>query len=175
MAFSFVDLDDRTRPLMLDEVRHDSENGSVYISTRLNDFGKKQYPTLLQSAFAVGTEQTLANELKTGCFNDTEQRKKPKGGYTIASIPANAHEVLAEGEFNRYYIRALCRRAVAEGKKLQVYRAKSVTNPRCESHAKVGQDVDPQSLLTDLRKNIGVDTCLGLPAGPNSGLCVRLT
>lgn len=82
--------------------------------------------------------------------------------------------MLAEGEFNRYYIRALCLRAIEEGKKLKVYRAKEVGNPRSESAVKIGQEVDSQLLLADLRKNIGIDTCFGLPAGPNSGLSVRL-
>src|SRR6266851_5569734 len=33
---------------------------------------------------------------------------------------------------------------------------------------------DPKALLTDLRSNPGVDTALGLPPGPNSGLSARL-
>jgi len=37
----------------------------------------------------------------------------------------NAHEMLAEGEFNRFYIRALCARAIEDGlPEVTVYRAK---------------------------------------------------
>ena len=174
MAFSFFDLDDNTRAMMLDELRHDLQSSRVYISTRLNDFGVKQYPTLLQNALEKDTEQTLAKELQSGCFKTHEQRRSPKGNSTPVAVPSNAHEILAEGEFNRYYIRAICRRAINESCQLQVYRAKPVMNPRPESRPKEGQSVDPQELLTDLRNNIGIDTHLGLPAGPNSGMSVRL-
>ena len=49
-----------------------------------------------------------------------------------------------------------------------------MTNPRPESEAKIGKTIAPQSLLDDLRKNIGVEPALGLPPGPNSGLSVKL-
>lgn len=159
--------------MMLDELQYDMENGRVYISARLSDFGVQQYPALLRSAFEKGTEQTLANDLQAGCFKTHEQRRKPKGGFSPAAIPATAHVTLAEGEFNRYYIRALCRRAIDESYNLEVYRAKQVSDPRPASLGKIGQPVNPQTLLSDLRDNIGIDTHLGLPAGPNSGLSVR--
>lgn len=55
-----------------------------------------------------------------------------------------------------------------------VYRAKEVSDPRPSSKAKIGERFDPQQLIDDLRNNIGVDTSLGLPPGPNSGLSVQL-
>ena len=39
---------------------------------------------------------------------------------------------------------------------------------------RVGSAVPTLRLLDDLRANIGVDTALGIPAGPNSGLSVSL-
>ena len=90
-------------------------------------------------------------------------------------MPVNAPDVLAEGEFNRFYMRGVCRRAIVESvSKLVVYRAKPVENPRPDSESKLGATVEPSALLADLRANIGIDTFLGLPAGPNSGLCVKL-
>jgi hypothetical protein len=88
---------------------------------------------------------------------------------------SNAHEMLAEGEFNRFYIRALCLRAIEDGiPDVVVYRAKPVENPRSESQQKIDEHVSPEALLRDLRIHPGVDTALGLPPGPNSGLSVRL-
>lgn len=75
----------------------------------------------------------------------------------------------------RFYMRAVCIQALDLSAKIRVYRAKLVTNPRPESGVKIGSIVNPAELLEDLRRNIGVDTFLGLPSGPNSGLCVRLT
>lgn len=174
MALYFFDLDEKTRALMLEELQFDLSNKTVYLSARLNDFGIKQYPEFLQQAITSGNDASLAASLKSGCLNSIEQRRTKKG-ITNAQVPVNAHEMLAEGEFNRYYIRALCRRAIDEQSTLEVYRAKEVSNPRLESQSKLGQAVDPTALLNDLRSNIGIDTHLGLPAGPNSGLSIRLT
>ena len=89
-------------------------------------------------------------------------------------MPWNAAQTLAEGEFNRFYIRAV-RRATLEdgGETVEVYRAKAVADPRPDSEAKIGALVNAAVLLADLRQNIGIDTALGLPNGPNSGLSVR--
>lgn len=108
-------------------------------------------------------------------MKSTEQRRKPKGGVTTARVPVTAAETLAEGEFNRFYARGLCRRALEDSiRELIVYRAKEVRNPRPESVAMIGRRVDPTALLGDLRTHPGVEPALGLPPGPNSGLSVRL-
>ena len=51
MPFDLIDLDDKTRSVMIDELLHDIENDSIYFSPRLSDFGKTRYSALLQSAF----------------------------------------------------------------------------------------------------------------------------
>ena len=61
-----------------------------------------------------------------------------------------------------------------DGNKIQIYRARESSNPRQESIKLIGIEVNPEKLLADLRTNIGVDTVLGLPAGPNSGLSGKL-
>ena len=38
----------------------------------------------------------------------------------------------------------------------------------------IGQELGAAKLLADLRKNVGVDTALGLPPGPNSGLTAKI-
>lgn len=175
MSFNFENLDSRTRELMLEELSNDIKNGTLYISPRLNEKGKKIYPELLRKAIISGNELSLAEDLRNNYMNETEQRKKPNGGFTIAKIPYNAHIMLAEGEFNRFYIRAICRRTIEEtSASIEVYRAKEVSNPRPESERKIGSIIEPKKLLDDLRTHPGVDTALGLPSGPNSGLSVRL-
>ncbi|RKG58962.1 hypothetical protein D7X30_15455 [Corallococcus sp. AB011P] len=85
-----------------------------------------------------------------------------------------APDTFAEGEFNRFYIRALCRRAEEDDiEHLVIYRAKAAESPRVESEMRIGQAMVPDRLLRDLRTNIGVGTALGLPQ-PNSGLSVHL-
>jgi hypothetical protein len=176
VTFTFANLDAQTRQQMVQEIKDDVASSRLYLSPRLSPQGRQQYPALLTEAAEKHNEAWLAQEIRSrGLLNATETRNKPKGGTTEAAVPVTAPDTLAEGEFNRFYCRGLCRRAVAESKAhVVVYRGKPVSNPRPESEAKVGAQMPAAALLNDLRTHVGVDTALGLPAGPNSGLTVRL-
>jgi hypothetical protein len=175
--FTFTHLDAITRPLMLSEIDRDLTAGSLYISERLNSTGRAAYEALLKEAARSHDEVWLAQQLRSGnCFNQTFQRRKPTGGFTDVRMPSNAPEMLAEGEFGRFYMRGLCRRAIEENvAQMVIYRAKAVRDARPESEARIGANVSPEALLADLRQSIGVDTALGVPAGPSSGLCVTFS
>jgi hypothetical protein len=135
---------------------------------------------MLRAAATGGSDDTLAAELRiAGRINATEERRTPRGGMTVARVPVTAADTLAEGEFNRFYARALCRRAIEEQRpSVTVYRAKAVENPRSTSEALIGRSFSPLALLADLRQHVGTDTALGLPPGlppgPNSGLSIQL-
>lgn len=176
MSLNLLDLDSRTSKYMLEEVEYDMDRGKLYMSSRLSPAGQSKWPDLLKEAIAKHDDFWLANELRTsGMFNPTEQRRKPTGGFTTAKMSSNAPEVLAEGEFNRFYARGLCRRAIDDGiPHLIIYRARAVSRPRPESEAAIDKRIDAKALLDDLRKNIGGDTFLGIPAGPGSGISVKL-
>ena len=176
MALQFDNLDESTRNLMVDELETDVANGTLYLSPRLSRRGRIEYEPLLRAAFLKGDDQSLANDIRSfGLLNASEQRRTRAGGVSMAKVPVNAPETLAEGEFNRFYIRALCRRSIDEGAgTLEIYRAKAVANPRSASQTMIGRRIDASGLLQDLRTSQGVDTSLGLPPGPNSGLSVRL-
>ncbi|HYO54337.1 hypothetical protein [Archangium sp.] len=174
--FTSLNLDERTRVLMLDEIAADEAAGRLYVSDRLTPLGVSMYAANLKEAARAGNERTFTARLRApGQLKTHMPRGTSSGGMTMAKVPANAPEMLAEGEFNRFYIRALCLRAIADGvEELIVYRAKSVAQPRWESESKVGEAIDPHRLLRDLRANPGVETALGVPGGPGSGLSVRL-
>jgi hypothetical protein len=176
MALDLINLDEKTRRFMLEEIERDITGGQLYLGTRLSAQGRGAYPELLKQAAQGFDDSWLALNLRDGgMMNATEQRRKPNGGFTEVRVPVNAPEVLAEGEFNRFYARGLCRRAIEEGKsELEVYRAKLVSQPRPDSQAMIGRRVSAQALLEDLRTHPGVDTALRLPNGPNSGLSVKL-
>lgn len=177
MALYFENLDERTRQLMLAEMDYDIAHNQLHISPLLSGQGQRDYPNLLREALEIGNDRTLAEALRAHRrLIRTLPRRKPTGGYSIASAPENAAQVLAEGEFNRYYIRALARRALEDDiQELIVYRARPVQNPRPESEARVETTVSPAELLEDLRAHPGDEPPrLGVPSGPNSGLSVRL-
>jgi len=161
---------------MIEELESDLKKNGLYISSRLNSLGKSEYPNLLKEAILSGNDASLATQLKNRKLLIESEPRQTKAGRSIAAaVPDNAAETLAEGEFNRYYIRGLCQRAIDDGvSDLVIYRAKAVLSPRLSSEARIGMRIEPGALLGDLRKKIGVDTARGVPGGPNSGLSVRL-
>jgi hypothetical protein len=176
MSLNYKHLDERTRALMVGEINMDINAGTLYLSDNLTRQGCADYPALLRQAAQNGSDATLAEALFK-CLNSHEKpRRLQSGGYSKPPIMrSNAHEMLAEGEFNRFYIRAISLRVIEDGiKEVVVYRAKEVSNARSASEQMIGQRVSPEALLDDLRAHPGVDTALGLPPGPNSGLCVCL-
>lgn len=171
----FRDLNDTVRTEMVREIRSDIARRALYQSGRLSVRGRADWPDLLVDAAESGTTETLAAELrKSGRLATAEISHRNGKPYTKA-VPSNAAETLAEGEFNHFYMRAICAIALSRGQAdVAVYRAKGVTTPRAESVSLVGSSIDAQALLDDLRAHTGVDGALGIPPGPNSGLSVHL-
>jgi hypothetical protein len=161
---------------MIAELDRDLEADALYRGKRLTDAGWAAYPGLLRDALASGDDATFAKSLGVaGYWLDQEQSTSSKGKVFFKKVPVNAHETLAEGEFNRFYLRGLCATAIAGNTPtIVVYRAKAVENPRLESEAQIGAVLDAHAVLADLREHTGVDTALGLPPGPNSGLSAHL-
>jgi hypothetical protein len=176
MGLDYGNMDARTRTLMLAEIDRDIADGTLFLSDNLNSQGRTDYPNLIRAAARAGSDVTLAAEILRRLNSHEKPRRLKSGEFSKPPVMrSNAHEMLAEGEFNRFYIRAICLRAIEDKvSQVIVYRAKAVENARPESQQKIGQSVPPEPLLQDLRAHKGVDTALGLPPGPNSGLCVKL-
>jgi len=177
MALYLYNLDERTRQLMADEMDYDVANNQLHISPFLSGQGQRDYPNLLREAMKAGNDESLAEALRSHrrIFKALPRRNKAKGGYAIAAVPSNAAEIVAEGEFNRFYIRGVARRAIEDGiPELIIYRAKKARNPRPGSEALIETTVSASDLLADLRAHPDQPPTLGIPSGPNSGLSVRL-
>jgi hypothetical protein len=176
MALTLLSLDDDIRELMLDEIKADIAANVLYLGRYLSSRGQQEWPRLLQDAAQAHDDTWLADELRRGGrLNTTAERHNRSGSVSTVKVPVTAPEMLAEGEFNRFFLRALCLYAIANGiPQLVIYRAKTVANPRPDSESKLGNLVSAAALLADLRANIGIDTFLRLPPGPNSGLSGKL-
>ncbi|MET7014489.1 hypothetical protein [Uliginosibacterium flavum] len=176
MSLAYKNLDSKTRTHMAAELAIDQARGNLYVSPRLNDQGVRAWPALIEEAITTHDDAWLSAEIRNrNLLKTREERRNPKGGTTPVQVPVNAHETLAEGEFNRFYARGLCLRAIQEGNpNIVAYRARHSEHPRSESEAMVGRAFAPEALLNDLRSSVGVEPALGLPPGPNSGLSIRL-
>lgn len=174
MPLNLLHLDLRTRGLMEAELDEDIQLNRVYVCPRLSELGQSAFPELLREASLRGNDATLAESLRP-MMNATEQRRNRSGdGYSTVRVPVTAYVTLAEGEFNRLYIRAVCLRSIEDSiARLVVYRAKEVLRPRPESELLIGKVFDPRVVLEDLRQSVGVEPASGFPA-PNSGLSVKI-
>lgn len=176
MALNLVSLDASVREAMIGEYERDHAAGSIFLSPRLTPIGQKEYPGLLREALARGDDDSLAGMIKDGRrLKATEDYTNRQGLADTRHISATAADQIAEGDFNRYYIRGLCVRAIELGlAQVEVYRAKAVQEPRPESEALIGKRFTPKELLDDLRTHLGdQQPALGVPGGPNSGISVK--
>jgi hypothetical protein len=176
MTLNLLNLDDQTRAFMLEEVEYDLARNQLHISPYLSGQGIHDFASLLREAITDGRETTLAEALsQKRRIARTADRRLPEGGYTIVTVPSNAAEMIADDTFNHYYIRALCRRALAEGHEhVIVYRARPAESPRPRSEELIETAVSPAELLDDLRQHTGEEPKMGIPAGPNSGISIHL-
>jgi len=170
--FNFNKLDSRTRELMIEEINNAISDGELYYSTRFNNVGQQGWAGWLVSAAENHDEHWLAFQLESaGAMKEYETRTKPSGGYTTAHIPDTAAETLSDGQFNRFYIAAVCRRAIEDGlSHVRVYRAKLRGEPRAESRALEGTELNASELLESVR-NCQSSFRVEL-LKPNSGLSV---
>ena len=174
---NLIELRDEVRAAMVSEVERDTAADRWHKSPRLTEAGVVAFPALLLDAVRAGSPASLVRELNAGGrLKHTEDRKTSKSGK--AEVPYPAAETLGEGEFNRYYCRAVCRLAVERGGPdavAEAYRAKAVANPRSASASVVGERVSAAAVLEELREVTNSDTRTkhGIPGGPNSGVSVR--
>jgi len=176
MGINYVNLDAETRAYM----RTESDMGGHYQSPRLTAQALANWVPLLNQAIEAHNDDWLAAALLDGDNFHREEsytRKDTGKTYSRAINAAHSAQQLAEGEFNRYYLRGLCRRAQDAGiPHLVVYRGKQVEKPRPESEAMIGKSIPVDELLAALRSHdfVSIEVALKVPSGPSSGLTARL-
>ena len=167
--FRFENLDETTRRYMLIEVEQAIKTSQLHLSQRFTPQGRERYPDLLREAVRTGNEDSLTTALQQ-CFAERE----PYGTGT-RRVPSTAARTFAEGEFNAFYMRGVCHRAIQEGCLVEVYRAKEGASTRPVSKLVEGQQHEPRRALLLFRHSpSGQHRGTGMPAGSNSGLSLRL-
>ena len=169
--FHFENLDITTRRYMLTEAEQAIKTSQLHLSRRLTERGQELYPALLLEAIQTGDATSLAAALEQEqCFAEREPY-----GTTTRRVPAGAARTFAESEFNAFYMRGVCHRAIQEGEQVEVYRAIDRLTKRPSSHFIEGQRHDPKRVLLLFRHSpSGIHRGPGLPAGYNTGLSLRL-
>jgi hypothetical protein len=169
--FHFENLDITTRHYMLMEAEEAIKTSQLHLSRRLTERGRELYPALLLDALKNGDETSLAAALeRQQCFAEREPY-----GTTTRRVPAEAARTFAESEYNAFYMRGVCHRAIQEGGQVEVYRAMDRLTKRPSSHLIEGQRYEPRRALLLFRHSpSGRHRGPSLPAGYNTGLSLRL-
>ena len=171
MALQYHNLTVEVRPYMAQELDHDIKRKCVYLGRRLTVEGKRLWEGLLREALVEHDDAWLVQQLR-------EKRLIKATETTVRGprkVPHTAPVTLSEGEFNRFYMRGLCRFAIAGNiESVMVYRARESSSRRPESELMIGNVHPSRAALKDLRESVGTTPSqLGMPQ-PNSGLSLRL-
>ena len=174
MPLQYENLDPTTRRYALAELENDLTNGTCHVSDRLRPEGVAEYQRLLQEALRYYDDRWL-EERASDLLVESESRRTRSGGTTTAKVPQMAARLLAEGDFNRYYMRGVARRAIDESRPiLEVYRARLSIEPRPESAQMEGSRVAATEVLDHLRGPLSANPAVAPLGRTNSGLSVRL-
>jgi len=174
MPLQYENLDPTTRRYALAELENDLTNGAYHVSERLRPEGVSEYQRLLQEALRYYDDRWL-EERASDLLVESESRRTRSGGTTTAKVPQMAARLLAEGDFNRYYMRGVARRAIDESRQiLEVYRARLSIEPRPESAQLEGSRVPATEVLDHLRGPLSTNPAVSPLGRTNSGLSVRL-
>ncbi|MFL5631661.1 MAG: hypothetical protein ACJ77T_10430 [Gemmatimonadaceae bacterium] len=174
MPLQYENLDPTTRRYALSELDHDLATNAFHVSDRLRPTAIADYQRLLRDAVRYYDDRWL-EEHASDLLIEVENRRTRTGGTTTARVPQMAARMLAEGDFNRYYMRGVCLRAIEEGRQIvEVYRARLSVEPRPESAELEGRRVPAAEVLDHLRGPLSADPSVAPLGRTNSGLSVRL-
>src|SRR3954466_2816363 len=174
MPLQYENLDPITRRHAVAELDHDLESGTFHVSERLRPEAVSSYERMLHEAPRYYDDRWL-EEHASDFLIEFEDRTTRSGAQTKARVPDMAARMLAEGDFNRYYMRGVALRAIEELRQMvEVYRARLSMEPRPESAELEGRRIPAAELLDHLRGPLSADPSVAPLGRTNSGLSVRL-
>ncbi len=174
MPLQYQNLDPTTRRYALAELDQDLASGAFHLSARLRPTAAGDYQRLLRDALRYYDDLWL-EEHAADLLVESETRRTSSGAQVTAKVPQMAARMVAEGDFNRYYMRGVCLLAIEEERQVvEVYRARLSVEPRPESAELEGQRLPARAVLDWLRGLQSDDPAVTPLGRPNSGLSVRL-
>lgn len=146
------------RAFMREEFLWSSQRNKLYFGQYLSEAGRARYSRLLEKALRSGSPDSLAESLA-------------QPGLWQANAPRKSVETFAWDEFNKYYMRGLCRwvQLHPHHHALEVIRGRASQSRRASSDATLGNSRNPEKFLQALRESPRIN-----PFGANSGLTLRI-
>jgi hypothetical protein len=173
MPLHYENLDPITRRFALEELQRDIDNETFHASDRLRPEAVGEYKRLLNEAIRYYDDRWLEERAEDLVVE--HESRRTRSGVIEARVPSMAVRMLTEGDFNRYYMRGVCLRAIDEERGVvEVYRARLSLEARPESAELEGRRVSPGEVLSWLRGEPSEDAGASRLGRVNSGLSVRL-
>ena len=173
MPLKYDNLDPTTRRHAIAELDGDLASDSFHASDRLRPTAIAEYERLLRDSLRYYDDLWLEQHAGD-LLVDFEPRHTRSGAQTTARVPEMAPRMLAERDFNRYYMRGVALRAMEENRQIEVYRARLSLEPRPESAELEGQTPSAREVLDYLRGRESTEPTAIRLGRPNSGLSIRL-
>ena len=174
MPLHYENLDPITRRFAVAELDRDIAAETFHASERLRPTAIQSYQRLLREALSYYDDLWL-EERASDLLVEVEPRRTASGAQTTAKVPGMAPRMLAEGDFNRYYMRGVALRAIEEDRRVvEIYRARLSLEPRPESAEVEGQRLPARDVLDYLRGHRSEEPATARLGRPNSGLSIRL-
>ena len=139
---------------MIEEIKRAQRDGQLYESKQLKTEDKTCVDLLLEATLKYD-EHWLAEQI-------LKQKK-------LSTDKVDAHQVFADGQFNRFYMAAICILAKESGGKVKTYRAQESLVPRADSISNI--EVEPDTLLAQLRSK---DKFFNTAVKANSGMSIEI-
>ncbi len=144
---------------MIQEFIKDASSDNVYFPQTIHKTSFKAYITDIQDHMKKKSLKKWTTTLKTQYINWAGCQKDGK------SIASDSEAKLAEGEWNRYFQKAVCMIAISEGKKIKVCRWRESRHPKDVPGFTEGTTHDPQAFY---------NTIESYPFGANTGLTIEI-
>lgn len=169
MALILYHLDTTTRMYMKEEILSDRMHKLVYLDHWLNIKGRKEFAALLTQAAQQYDDSWLAEKLAQE--DRLHSRSWSQKGQIFLTKEISIQ--MAETAFNRYYIRALCYRALLENQEVVFpYKAKQHIDPLIEQQLQI-KPYPSKQMLKEMREYVPGTSIVGIPGGPGSGISIQ--
>jgi hypothetical protein len=173
MGFDF-DLTSAIRDTMVKEITRAHASGNFFYSKKFNSEGEAQAKELLLDAATAYDEHWIAFEIEErSLMKSFDPRETAMGEYSLAHVADSASKLYADGQFNRFYMIAVCTAASLQGKTVSAYQAQEKSDLKNDSAKLIGKIYDAEALKAELRSMKG--TLNHELLVPHSGLSVMQT
>ncbi|MBR9704056.1 hypothetical protein GOV12_01485 [Candidatus Pacearchaeota archaeon] len=153
----YINPSEEVRKLMIIELENDLKTKLFYVPKTIHQDKIEEYKEILKEFFKTKSLNELIQKINNNFINRSYKY--------IKNI---SHETLAEGEWDKYYQKALCQKAIPNNKKVKIIRWKTVDKPKYLIGFTEGTKFDSKDYYSELMKS------QFHPLGPNSGLTIEI-